>query len=319
MTRRAGVLVNPSSGRGNGKGRALAEHVKAHDGVTFRMLEDFSRLSPYLFEMAQDGVTDLFISSGDGTVQAVQSLLAERKMFQTLPQLCILPHGTTNLTATDIGFKTRNIASQAAFIKSLPGAKTVLRPTLRVLNAREGGIRHGMTLGAGAGATATRYAQTAFNDKGVKGNFASFSTFASALAKAAFLKANPDDAARLDRPYAMRISSGGDVKIDGPQVMFLATTLDKLFFHTKPFWGGKAGAIRATAFPYPVPNVFRWLVPMMYGGENRKVPTGAVSFSSDAFEIICPATYVMDGEFFEGPVSGPLRVEAGPNFEFIVG
>ena len=317
--RRAGVLINPASGRGNGKGRALAEHVKMQDGISFRMLEDFTRLSPYLFEMAKDNVTEIFISSGDGTVQAIQTILAERNMFREMPKLCILPHGTTNLTATDIGFKTRAIAAQAAFIKNLQQAKTVLRPSLRVLNAREGGIRHGMTLGAGAGATATRYAQTAFNDKGVKGNFASFATMASALAKAAFLKANANDLSRLDRPYPMRIAVDGTVKVDGPQVMFLATTLEKLFFHTKPFWGGKHGAIRATAFPYPVPNVFRWLVPIMYGSENRKVPKNAVSFSSNSFEINCEETYVMDGEFFEGPTSGPLKVEAGPSFEFIVG
>ena len=317
--RRAGVLINPASGRGNGKGRALAEHVQSHTGLNFRMLEDFSRLSPYLFEMAQDQVSDIFISSGDGTVQAIQTILAERKMFNHMPRLCILPHGTTNLTATDIGFKTRGIAAQAAFIKNLHEAKIVIRPSMRILNAREGGIRHGMTLGAGAGATATRYAQTAFNDKGVKGNFASFATMASALAKAAFLRANPQDLQRLDRPYPMRISANGSVKVDGAQVMFLATTLEKLFFHTKPFWGGKNGAIRATAFPYPVPNVFRWLLPIMYGSESRKVPKGAISFSSDAFEIACPETYVMDGEFFEGPTSGPLKVETGPSFEFIVG
>jgi diacylglycerol kinase (ATP) len=317
--RRAGVLINPASGRGNGKGRALGEQLQRHDGVSLRMLEDFSRLGPYIFEMAQDGVTDIFISSGDGTVQAIQTILAERKMFSAMPRVCILPHGTTNLTATDIGFKKRNLMAQADFIRNLNHAKIVARPSLRILNAREGGIRHGMTLGAGAGATATRYAQTSFNDKGVKGNFASFATMTSALAKAAFLKPNPADLKRLDRPYPMKISVDGDVKVDGPQVMFLATTLEKLFFHTKPFWGGKSGAIRATAFPYPVPNVFRWLLPIMYGSEARKVPKGAVSFSSDSFEINCAETYVMDGEFFEGPTSGPLKVEAGPVFEFIVG
>jgi diacylglycerol kinase (ATP) len=317
--RRAGVLINPASGRGNGKGRALAEQLQNHNQITLRVLEDFTRLAPYLFEMAQDGVSEIYISSGDGTVQAIQTILAERSMFQTMPRVCILPHGTTNLTATDIGFKTRGVAAQADFIKTLQPLKTVVRPSLRVLNARVGGIRHGMTLGAGAGATATRYAQTAFNDKGVKGNFASFATMSTALAKAAFLKANPDDLSRLDRAYLMQIFANGALKVDGPQVMFLATTLEKLFFHTKPFWGGKTGAIRATAFPYPVPNVFRWLLPLMYGGENRNVPKGALSFSSDAFEITCAETYVMDGEFFDGPSHGPLKVEAGPEFEFVVG
>ncbi len=39
----------------------------------------------------------------------------------------------------------------------------------------------------------------------------------------------------------------------GQHLLLLATTLDKLILGTRPFWGGKAGPIRVSTLPYPVP------------------------------------------------------------------
>jgi diacylglycerol kinase (ATP) len=74
-----------------------------------------------------------------------------------------------------------------------------------------------------------------------------------------------------------------------------------------------------SVIPYPVPSLVRWLVPIIYGGENRKVPKGAISFSSENFEVETPHSFVLDGEFFEAPENGPLKIETGPQFTFICG
>jgi diacylglycerol kinase (ATP) len=316
---RAGVLINPKSGRGNGKGVALADKLSHANHVSLRLLEDFTRLTPYLMEMAKENVTDLFISSGDGTIQAIQTLIAERSIFKTSPKICLLPHGTTNLTAADLGFKLRSISAQADYIQKLNHKDLRIRHTLRILNSDHGIVRHGMTLGVGAAAEATYYAQNAFNDKGVKGNFATFATIGGGVAKSLFSKAKPEDPTRFDKPYDMSIRQNGVTLCEGPQLMFIATTLEKMFFNTKPFWGGNTGAIRASVFPYPVPSLLRWLLPIMYGSETRKMPKGAISFSTDRFEIETRHRFVLDGEFFDAPKSGPLKVEAGPAFTYICG
>jgi diacylglycerol kinase (ATP) len=320
MIRKAGVLINPSAGRGNGKGLRLAVELQNAKQVDVRLLEAFDHLPHQLEAFAAEGVTDLFISSGDGTIQAVQTLLAEAKIFKTLPRLCLLPHGTTNLTGGDVGFRRKSIATQSAFIATLPQAnKLERRNSLRVTNRRDGQIRHGMTLGAGAAARGTRHAQQAYNDKGVKGASASFSTIMGGLAKSAISRPNIDDPNRLDRPCAMEIRHEGLEVAKGSQLMFVTTTLNHLFFKTRPFWGGKHGPIRASVFPYPPPNVWRWALPMMYGGEYRSAPAGAHSFSGTSFEIASDEPFVMDGEFFDGPENGLLQVSAGPEFHFIIG
>ena len=83
--KRAGLLINPSSGKSSGKGLSLVDMLKHNTAVSTRVLERFEQLPGFLDDFASDGVTDLFISSGDGTIHAVQTELAERKPFKVIP------------------------------------------------------------------------------------------------------------------------------------------------------------------------------------------------------------------------------------------
>lgn len=316
---RAGLIVNPRSGKASGKGLALAEKLRDVRNVSVRVLERWDQLSRFIDELASEGVSDLFISSGDGTIQAIQTELAERRPFTRLPRLALLPHGTTNMTAADLGFRHRSIEAQAAFLRDLQPAELRERPTLRCVNPADGRPRHGMFLGTGAVSMATLYCQEAFNAKGVKGSWATFATLAAAVGRSLFSAPDPADRTRFDRPYPIAIEAGGGRIVGGEHLLMLATTLDKLILGSKPFWGGKTGPIRASVFPYPVPSIPRWLLPMMYGGENRRVPPGAASLCTDALTIRTSVSFVIDGEFFEPPGDGGLRVETGPVFTYVCG
>jgi diacylglycerol kinase (ATP) len=314
-----GLIVNPQSGKASGKGLQLASLLKSEAHVIVRILDDFSRLGAYLDEMAEVQVTDLFVSSGDGTVQAIQTEIAERYAPRFCPRLALLPHGTTNMTAADLGFRNRNVKVQADFIANREPRLLRKRPTLRVANPKDGKVRHGMFLGTGAVWQATRFCQDAVHRTGLKGDFATFATLAAAIAKSVFSPANPDDPVRIDRPYEIGLSRDGEQAVTGRHLLLLATTLDKLILGTRPFWGGKTGPIRLSTIPYPVPSIARWLVPLMYGGEDRAVPEGARSFSGAAFLIETRTPFVIDGEFFEGPAGGPLRLETGTEFTYVCG
>jgi hypothetical protein len=261
----------------------------------------------------------LFISSGDGTIHAIQTELAERKPFKTIPRLSLLPHGTTNMTAADLGFRFRSLQAQADYITHLESKQLRERPTLRVVNPRDCRARHGMFLGTGATSEATLFCQRVFNARGVKGNWATFATLASATSRTMFTRSNPHDVSRFDRPFPIEITSDGKEFCAGTQLLMLSTTLEKLILGARPFWGEKLGPIRTSVFPYPVPSIPRWLLPIMYAGENRKMPEGAVSFSSARLEISCPVSFVIDGEFFDGPTDRPLKVETGPVFTYLCG
>jgi diacylglycerol kinase (ATP) len=314
-----GLIVNPQSGKASGKGRELAGLLMGDAHVIVRVLENFSDLRAALDEMAHEGVEELFISSGDGTVQAIQTEIAEHYAPRFMPRLALLPHGTTNMTAADLGFRNRNIKVQADFIANRESRVLARRPTLRVANPKDGKARHGMFLGTGAVWQATLFCQEAIHRVGLKGDAATFATLAAALARAFFTPANPGDPTRIDRPYDITLLPSGETVPSRRHLLLLATTLDKLILGTRPFWGGKAGPIRVSTIPYPVPPIARWLVPLMYGGEDRAVPAGARSLSGSAFEIATSTPFVIDGEFFEPPVEAPLRLETGIEFTYVRG
>jgi hypothetical protein len=314
-----GLIVNPQSGKESGKGLELASRLKNDGHVMVRVLENFRQLGSFLDEMARAKVTELFVSSGDGTVQAVQTEIAERHVPGFMPHLALLPHGTTNMTAADLGFRNRNVKVQADFIANRQSRLVAKRPTLRVANPKDGRVRHGMFLGTGAAWQATQFCQDAVHRVGLKGDFATFATLATAVAKSVFSPANPDDLTRIDRPYEIALLREGETEQAGRHLLLLATTLDKLILGTRPFWGGKSGPIRVSTIPYPVPSVTRWLLPLMYGGEDRAVPPGARSLSGAAFEIATRIPFVIDGEFFDPPDDAPLRLETGIEFTYVCG
>jgi diacylglycerol kinase (ATP) len=316
---KVGVIINPKAGRGRGKGLALAEMLKQKPSdADVVVLQNFGQVEPTLARFAANGVTDLFISSGDGTIQFIQTWLAESGQFKTLPRLCLLPHGTTNMTAADLGFRRTSITDQAAFIANVQPHALRSRHSVRVANPKGRGPLHGMFFGTGAVAEATRYCQVAFNDKGVGGQWATFATLASVLSKSIFLAANPDDPNRFDRPYPITLRTNGQIICEGQQLLMLATTLDKLILGARPFWGGASAPLRVTTMPYPVPNIPRWIIPSLYGKETRKGPPGSTSTACQSCDVTCPTSFVIDGEFYDPPTDEPLRLEAGPSIDYIV-
>ena len=315
-----GVIINPTSGRGRGKGRQLFQALQASPSpsVLVLLLDEFTSLASGLENFAKSGVRDIFISSGDGTVQAIQTWISESKAFPVLPRLCLLPHGTTNMTAADLGFRRKGISEQALFIANVTPRQTMHRRTLRIVNPKGGQSQHGMFFGTGAIAEATRYCQVAFNDRGLGGDFATFATLAGAIAKSLFRAPDRNDPARFDRPYPITVTSGAEVICSGEQLLMLATTLDKLILGTRPFWGGATGPVRVTTMPYPVPGIIRWLVPSLYGKEERSGPPGSASRAVTACSVSSDMPFVLDGEFYEPQAGVPLQIEAGPSFEYIV-
>jgi diacylglycerol kinase (ATP) len=315
-----GVIINPHSGRGRGKGLALLKELQSTPAphVHVLVLNDFAELAPGLQNLAGKGVRDLFISSGDGTVQAIQTWLAESGTFTTQPRLCLLPHGTTNMTAADLGFRRNGIGEQAQFIANVTARETKRRHTIRIANPKGRGPLHGMFFGAGAVADATRYCQLAFNDKGVGGNLATFATLASVLAKSLFRAPDPNDPDRFDRPYALTVKSGAETLCTGEHLLMLVTTLDKLILGTRPFWGGATAPLRITTMPYPVPSIVRWLIPTLYGGEDRRGPPGAISRAVSDCSVLCNTPFVLDGEFYVAEADVPLQLQTGPAFDYIV-
>jgi diacylglycerol kinase (ATP) len=316
-----GLIINPLSGRGSGRGKPLLELLHGSSGIEIAVLQDFSELPVVLDRFAKNGVDVLAISSGDGTIHAIQTLLAEASPFSQPPKLVLLSHGTANMSAATLGLNRplQDIASLLRDRNSLQALTQVKRPTLKVSNAADGKIRHGMFLGTGAIYEATAYCQKIIQRTGVMGNAAIVATFMRTFSQALFARRPLAARQSIIRNYELRVTADGEEKFSPKGLLFLATTLDRLVLQTRPFWGGHSGPIRATVVSYPVRNVALWLLPGLYGSERRRMPPEARSFCASRLEIHGSTPYVMDGEFFDPSPNAPLHVETGPDFIYLRG
>jgi len=313
-----GLIINPLSGRKGGKGERLRRALRK-DAVELAILDCFSELPVLLAHMASRGVDTLAISAGDGTIHAIQTELAERQPFERFPKLILLPHGTANLSASQLGMhrgpdEIARLLESPSVLHALP---TTVKPTLRVANPADGRPRHGMFLGTGAVYTATAYCQEVVHRAGLKGNTAIVATFLRSLFAGMFGRSGASSP--IVRKYELRVSADGAERFSPDGLLFLATTLDSLMLGARPFWGGRTGPIRATAMPYPISHIWRWVFPALYGPETRRMPQGAVSFCARSLEVSGPTPYVIDGEFFAPPADAPLRIDTGPEFVYVRG
>jgi hypothetical protein len=305
-----GVVINPKSARQGRKGKALTQALNGAPGVVTETLDDFSVLPDIIKSFAKQKVSLIAVSGGDGTVQAVQTVLAEKKSFKVLPRLAVLPHGTTNMTAADVGLRTGNpqriaeLLARPDYLRRATAIKT--RHTVKVSNLLDTPPQHGMFFGTGAIYRAVVLCQQDIHAMGLKGDMATGATLALALIKSLFSRSDPnDDPDLIDRPYPMTISVDGQIKTAFDQLMFLVTTLNRLILGTRPFWNDAAlGTLKATTVAYPHPSIIRYLWPVMYGAADRRLPEpDFLSFSGEEIGLATATSLVIDGELFEPPMT----------------
>ena len=141
---------NPRSGKGNGEGSRSPEDQKRPYRQT-AIIDDFDTLPAMLAGFAGSGV-DTCSSAPAMAPSRPFDKLAEAKPFARLPRLVLLPHGTTNMSAADLGLGITSLDEQARLITepvAFPARRKAPARDRARRNARDGQIRHGMFVGAG--------------------------------------------------------------------------------------------------------------------------------------------------------------------------
>ena len=102
-----GLISNPSSGHNQSHFEQIAQRIERCDSIVHEITRCAEDIEPALHRLAQQQPSILAINGGDGTVSAVLAALLESKDFSRMPMIAVLPGGTANMTAGDIGVRGR--------------------------------------------------------------------------------------------------------------------------------------------------------------------------------------------------------------------
>jgi len=303
---------NPLPNMFAGDNRVVIEHMAGHG---------HEPLAAILRNMAAKGVETIVVSGGDGTVQGTLTELAEASPFSQLPRLALLAHGTTNMTAADVGLTLRNVKNLTELLEPdrHPQLSIRKRATVQVINPGGSGAQHGMFLGSGGIYRAVIKTHQKVLPLGLGGAAANTLAIAVSLMRAVFLR-NRSNEDRVFQPTPMTIVADGRVFAEGDQFSLLVTTLDQLILKSNPFWNQSADNLRMTAVGYPLPKLVRSFLQVMYARDKQRLdPEIFRSASARTIDLTTPSPFTLDGEYLEMPAEGPLKIRRGPEFEFICG
>jgi diacylglycerol kinase (ATP) len=314
-----GLLTNPHSRRNRTRLPAVNAIVANQPNILHRITERPQQITDALREFAAQGVQVLAINGGDGTTAQVFTALLEGGTFNPLPAVILLPGGTTNVNANDVGLRGRldvAVERMARWARGDGGAmQRRLRHILRVTGATHGEPLCGMFFGAGSIIRGIEYCQEQFHARGV-GN-----SIGPGLAMARVVWGMFRNDPRFAAPTAMRVAiDHSDEAPPRDLLLMMITTLDHLILGMRPYWGRERAPLHCTWIEHPAQRLLRLMPAVLRGKPGARATPERGYFSHNAREIRLglDGTFTLDGDMH--PVStetGPLVISAGGKLEFL--
>jgi len=296
-------FVNRASHRVAAKGSRL-EPMAAALGIELYDVDDFKTLPEKVSQIAKNGITQIFIEGGDGTVQGVLSeFLRQAASFTTLPNFAIIAGGMTNQVAKNIGLKPARV--KAALSGNL---STKPMPLLSVKTA-DGNIYNGFLFSTGAIPMVTEYTKNKLHKKGIGGSLA--------VAGGIFKGVSGSNGDVLwPTPIKLRCPDV-NVSIDKNHIGTVLTTLPSLIMGLDPFWGTGEAPLRLTYIDETYSSLYRNLASIWAGNKTKdRSRHGLQSWNVNRADYEYSGPCVLDGEPLPAP-SGKISVTPSQALNFI--
>ena len=317
--KRAGLISNPLSERNRRRQPAMRDAVAAHPDLLHAELDSVHATADVLREFADRGVDLLIVSGGDGTVQKVLTELLNGQAFDPLPLLAVLPGGMTNLIAADVGLHGDPVQSLVRLCRAVAdpsmARSTQQRSVLSLQRAPGESPIHGMFLGTAAFYHAIMMARNEVHPTGVKHDLALAMSLGLALFR---LVTGWRGSSALSRGEAMAVELNGRVAAPEEHLLFLATTLERLFLGLMPFWGEGRGGVRYTRIGFPPQRMWRALLPVIRGRPRPWMAArGYESGWTEQCRLRLQCPIVFDGEIFTPEPGTPVTLRADRRVTFL--
>jgi hypothetical protein len=315
---RVGILHNPLSGRNKRNTNIFQDILVQHQDVLHAEVHSPEEILQALKAFSQSQVDCVAIIGGDGTIQATMGALFHHLPFSSMPSLALMPAGTANLIAGDVGLGKYEATILGQFLKeagsSNPKFSIESRPILRVRFPEEREPLYGMFFGAGAIYYGTQLGlQT-------KQSIGRFGEWGAGLIFLKFLLALATGSRKGLNPITAKIAVGATPPLQDEYLVLLVTTLNRLFLGMKPFWDNKPGPLRYTSLRVPYRYLWR-VLPALLRGKSHALATTNHGYRSDNLSEIrlsFESGFVLDGEvYISSKPQEPLILDSPGELSFV--
>ncbi len=318
---RVALLSNPRS-TGN---RSLLPRVRAfcaeHRDIFHYEVEHVEQVGAALATIARVKPTVLVINGGDGTVQgALTEIYNGRHFGDNPPPVAVLPNGTTNLIAHDLGADGDPIA---ALERVLELARADLAPHIvrRELIALSGGTPNGMPvlgmfLGGALLADTMLYCRHKLYPLGLPNSVAHvLALLAGLLAVVIGRRARYLPVRR--KPMRVSVLRHGELK--GHFAVLMVTTLQRLLFKgSMPGAGARTGAMQLLVIDRNIFSLIRALFAGARGRLGRSRLRGVHLQRGDEIRIEGEhSNVILDGELFHADTGHPIILRPTAPLSFL--
>ena len=313
-----GILHNPLSGR-NKRNLNFFQNIRSrYQDVLWAEVHTPADILAALQEFAKGQVDCVVVNGGDGTIQATIGALFHHHPFGSMPCLAVLPGGTSNLIAGDVGLGkfTPNTFAQLLThaASSTQKFSTESRPILRIRFPEDREPLYGMFFGAGAiyhGAQLGRQTKQSIGRLGEWG---------AGLILLKFLVALATGSRKGLNPINVRVTTGETGTLQEEYLIVMVTTLNRLFLGMNPFWGTNSRPLRYTSLRVPYRYLWR-VLPALLRGKMHTLATGHHGYMSDNFfdiRLSFDGGFVLDGEVYtSSKPEEPLILDSPGKLSFV--
>ncbi len=315
---KVGVLSNPLSGANRNGLDPVKKVMAGYSRVLHHKVQTPADIQLALTRFAEQEVDILAVNGGDGTVHALLTALFNRCPFDSLPLLALLPGGTANMLAKDLGLRG---SLETAMHRLLGWASTgTADPVVEqrtVLQVQAPGFSEplfGLFFGTGLIYQAIRFFHDRVKTWGLRGRSA------QALILGCYLLALAAKNKDVVNPVHMDIGLDGK-RVAGQQcLLVLISTLEKLILGLRPYWGCEDGALRFTALNAHPRYLLRTILGLACGRNSRHPGTehGYLSHNAREIELVFRGGFTLDGELYMPDAGcGPVTLQEGGQASFL--
>lgn len=317
------LISNPASGHNRRSFARRRQQLAQYPQLEQHVTRSAAEAGTLIRQLAATQPQVLAVNGGDGTLSCLLGLLLQHWPAGQYPVLIVLPGGTANMSAGDVGAAASPRRAWRRFFRWLDRGcplegPVIERHIMQVEGLVDDGLHFGMFLGTGAIMQATQYAHSKVHARGLGGEI----SLGLTLVRTLWGLARRDPRFYQPTPVRLRLPDDSDAleRPETPMLILAASTLERLFLGIRPFWGIGAGAIGLTAIRAGAAHFPRAFASILRGRPNHFVQPqkGYESFRVDRLELDVDGMFNLDGELLQAdPSGGPLTVTARGPFRFL--